>query len=160
MIVEIWVRRSCVRVSQVFVLSLCPPGWRLVQLVQRICRRFGKGLAGKECGFFWKRGMLWACARQQASGMSRRSMGHSPSSSSALSVRSQQAARELWVSDTEDVMSSSEEEGEHNVDNFMLCSVAHHACSPLLQESLHEVELRKVALTCHCSLGVVYLCQK
>ena len=38
-------------------------------------------------------------------------------------------------------MSSSEEEGEHNVENFMLCSSAHHACSPLLQGSLHQEEL-------------------
>ena len=45
---------------------------------------------------------------------------------------------------TEDGMSSSEEEGEHNVENFMLCSFAHHACSPHLQESLIEEELCEV----------------
>ena len=35
-------------------------------------------------------------------------------------------------SDAEDDLFSSDEEGEHNVENFMLCSLAHHACSPLL----------------------------
>ena len=49
---------------------------------------------------------------------------------------------------------SSDEEGEHNVENFMLCSFARHACSPLLQGFLHEEELCKVALTCHVSLDV------
>ena len=57
-------------------------------------------------------------------------------------------------------MSSSEEEGDHNVENLMLCSFAHHACSSLLQESSHEVELCKVAPTCHFSWDVLYLCQK
>ena len=36
-------------------------------------------------------------------------------------------------SDIGDGMFSSDEEGEHNVDNFMLSSFAHHSCSPLLQ---------------------------
>ena len=54
---------------------------------------------------------------------------------------------------------SSDEEGEHNVENTMLCSFAHHACSPLLQGFLHEEELREVALTCHFSLDVIFLCQ-
>ena len=40
-------------------------------------------------------------------------------------------------SDTEDGR-FSDEEGEHNVENFMLCSFAHHARSPLLQDFLHE----------------------
>ena len=31
--------------------------------------------------------------------------------------------------------------------------------SPLLQGFLHEEELGKVALTCHLSLDVLYLCQ-
>ena len=44
--------------------------------------------------------------------------------------------------DDEDGMSSSQEEGEHNVEKFLLCSFVHHACSPLLQESLHEIMLR------------------
>ena len=54
----------------------------------------------------------------------------------------------------------SKEEGEHNVEKFMLCSFAHHACSPLLQESLHELKLCKESLTCHLSLDVLCLCQK
>ena len=62
--------------------------------------------------------------------------------------------------DTEDGMSCSEEEGGHIAENFMLCSCAHHACSPLLQESLHEEELCKVALRCQVSLDVLYLCHK
>ena len=51
----------------------------------------------------------------------------------------------------------SSEEGEHNVKNFLLCSSAHPACSPLLQGFLHEEELYKVALTCHflrCDLSL------
>ena len=62
--------------------------------------------------------------------------------------------------DTEDGSSLSDEEGEHSVEKFMLCSFAHHACSPLLQGSLHEEELCKVVLTCHFSLDVLYLCQE
>ena len=34
---------------------------------------------------------------------------------------------------------------KHTVENFTLCSSAQHACSPLLQYFLHEVELGKVA---------------
>ena len=40
--------------------------------------------------------------------------------------------------DTEEGRNSSDDEGEHNVENFMLCSFAYHACSALL----HEEELR------------------
>ena len=36
---------------------------------------------------------------------------------------------------------SSVEEGQHKMDNFVLCSFAHHACSPFLQGFLHEEEL-------------------
>ena len=54
---------------------------------------------------------------------------------------------------------SSDEEGEHNVENIMLCSFAHHACSPLLQGFLHEKELCQVALTCHSALDFTFLCQ-
>ena len=57
-------------------------------------------------------------------------------------------------SDAEDGRTCSDEEGEHNVENFMLCSFAHHACSPLLQGFQHEEELCNVALTCHFSLDV------
>ena len=45
-----------------------------------------------------------------------------------------------------------------NVANFMLCSFAHHACSPLLQGFLHE-ELCTVALPRHFSLDVIFICQ-
>ena len=57
-------------------------------------------------------------------------------------------------------MSFTNEEGEHSVENFMLCSCAQHACSLLLQGFLHEEELCKVALTCRFSLDVLYLCQE
>ena len=63
---------------------------------------------------------LWVCARQPASGMLRRRMGRSPSTSSSL-LRSREKVVGL-ERDTEDGMSSSEEEGEHSVENFMLCS--------------------------------------
>ena len=49
----------------------------------------------------------------------------------------------------EDDMFFCDEEGEHNVENFVLCSFAHRAYSPHLQGFLHEEELCKVALTCH-----------
>ena len=62
-------------------------------------------------------------------------------------------------SDNEDGRFFSNEEGGHNVENFILCSIANHACSPLLQGFLHEEELCKVAATCHFSLGVSFLCQ-
>ena len=51
-------------------------------------------------------------------------------------------------SDTEDGSTFSDEEDDHDVEHSMLCSSAHHACSPLLQVNLHEEELCKVALTC------------
>ena len=54
----------------------------------------------------------------------------------------------------------SDEEGEHNVENFMLCSFVHHACRQLLQGFLHEEELCKAALTCHFFLDVIFLCQE
>ena len=44
--------------------------------------------------------------------------------------------------------SSSDEEGEHTLENIMLCSFAHHACRPFLQGFIHEAKLWKVALTC------------
>ena len=59
----------------------------------------------------------------------------------------------------EDCFFSSDEEGDHNVENIMLCSFAHHACGPLLQGFLHEEELCQVALTCHSALDVIFLCQ-
>ena len=44
-------------------------------------------------------------------------------------------------SNAEDDLFSSGEDGEHNVDSFMRCSSAHHACSPFLQGFLHEEDL-------------------
>ena len=38
----------------------------------------------------------------------------------------------------------------------MLCSFAHHACSPLLQRNLFEEELYEVALTCRSTLDVMF----
>ena len=58
----------------------------------------------------------------------------------------------------EDDLLSSDEESGHTVENFVLCSFAHHACSPLLQGFLHEEELCKAALTCPLSLDVIFLC--
>ena len=63
---------------------------------------------------------------------------------------------EALSSEVEDNLISSDEEGEHNVENIMLCSFAHHACSPLLQGFSHEEER---ALTCHFALDVILLCQ-
>ena len=48
--------------------------------------------------------------------------------------------------------------GEHNVENFMLCSFAHLACN-LLQGLPHEEELCKVALTRHSSFDVIFFGQ-
>ena len=54
---------------------------------------------------------------------------------------------------------SSDEEGEHNVENILLCSFAHHAFSPLLQGFPHGEERREVTLTCHFALDAIFLCQ-
>ena len=62
-------------------------------------------------------------------------------------------------SDNENDLFSPDEFGEHTVENFLLCSFAHHACSPLLQGFPHDEELCNVALTCHFSLDVLFLCQ-
>ena len=59
----------------------------------------------------------------------------------------------------EGVSSDDDEEDEHNVENLLLCSFAHPACIPLLQGFLHEEGLFNVALTCHFSLDVIFLCQ-
>ena len=75
-----------------------------------------------------------------------------------LSALSCLGGMEGTSSDTEDGKSFSDEDGEHNVENFMLSSFAHQACSPLLQGFLHE--LCWVALTCHFSLDVLFHCQE
>ena len=62
-------------------------------------------------------------------------------------------------SNDENDLLSSHKEGEHDVENTMLYSFAHHACSPLLLGFLHEEELCKVAQTCHSALDVIFLCQ-
>ena len=59
----------------------------------------------------------------------------------------------------EDDLFSSDEKGEHNVEHIMLCSFAHHACSRLVQGFLYKEELCKVALTCHFTLDLIFLCQ-
>ena len=61
-------------------------------------------------------------------------------------------------SDDEKDIFSSDEEGEHNVENFLMFSLAHPSCSPLMQGFLHEDELCKVALTCHFFSDVIFLC--
>ena len=47
-------------------------------------------------------------------------------------------------------------DGEHDVENFVLCSFVNCRCSPLLQGFLHEC---KVAMTCHFSLDALFFCQ-
>ena len=56
--------------------------------------------------------------------------------------------------------SSSDEEGEHTLENIMLCSFAHHACRPLLQGFVYEEEQCKVALTFRFAFDVIFLCQE
>ena len=127
-------------------------------LVQRVRRHCGKGRAGKGFGFVSVRGMLWDCARQPASGMSRGSVGERRD---LLTKKKEPAIYDNVVDferDAEDGWSFSEEEGEHNVENFMLCSFAQRACSSLLQGFLHEEELCMAALTCHFSSVVLYFC--
>ena len=91
----------------------------------------------------WLSGSARCCgigARQPASGMSRRNMGRAASSSSSATVHEKVLGFErVNSSDAEDDRSVSDEEGEHNVENFILCSFAHHACSPLLQKYLRVV---------------------
>ena len=65
----------------------------------------------------------------------------------------------LWLmeglsSDDEHDLFSSDEEGARNVENFLLCSFAHPACSPSMQGFLLEEELCKVALVCHFSVRI------
>ena len=55
--------------------------------------------------------------------------------------------------------SASENGDVHTVENFVLCSFAHHVCSPLLQGDLREEELCKVTLTCRFALDVIFLSQ-
>ena len=57
-------------------------------------------------------------------------------------------------SDDENDRLSSDEEGEHNAENFS--SFAHPASSPLLQGFLHKEELCQVALT---SVDVIFHCE-
>ena len=42
------------------------------------------------------------------------------------------------------------------MENIMLCSFAHPECSPHLQGFLHEGELCRVVLACHCPLDVLF----
>ena len=43
------------------------------------------------------------------------------------------------------------------MENILWCSLANHACSPLLQEYVYEEELCRVALTCRLALDVICL---
>ena len=43
---------------------------------------------------------------------------------------------EVMSPEDDDDLCSSDEEGEQRVQNIMLCSFAHHACSPLVQRVL------------------------
>ena len=52
MIVEMWVCRSFVRVSQVLCWCLVRLGWRPMWSVQLFCSRYGKDPAGKGSGLF------------------------------------------------------------------------------------------------------------
>ena len=53
----------------------------------------------------------------------------------------------------EDAFSTDEENG-HNMENFAMCSFAHHASSPRLQGLLKEEELCNAALACDFALDV------
>ena len=55
-----------------------------------------------------------------------------------------------------DGSASEKMEDVHNVENFVLCSFAHHVCRPLLQGGVQEEELCSVALTCHFALNVTF----
>ena len=124
-----------------------------MQFVRRISGRSGTG-----CDLFRMLWMLWVCALQPASGISRGSVGRSPSSSFCKEGANTQRKVVGFEHDVDDGMFSSEGEGEHNVENFMLSSLAHHPCSPLLQESSHEVELSKAS--CQVSLDVLSFCKE
>ena len=59
-----------------------------------------------------------------------------------------------------DRVSASENGDVQSDEHFVLCSVAQHACSPLLQGGLQEEEeVCKVALACHFALDVILPCQ-
>ena len=129
------------------------------------CGTFGKGPAGKGVGPFWILGMSWNCVRRPADGTVPVNTGHKVSSSSSSKKRSRPPTRRWWTLHASLPQTlrmagpSPIKKGEHTVENFMLCSFAHHACSPLLQGFLHDEELCNVALTCHFSLDVLFLCQ-
>ena len=103
--------------------GVCPPREWSVLLVQRACRKCGKGLLGREsCGLAHDRpkkygpyGKLFFFLTKKEPTTSEKVVGF----------------ERVTSSDDEDGRSVSDEEGEHNVENVTLCSFAHHACSPL-----------------------------
>ena len=77
--------------------------------------------------------MPWGCERRPADGTFQANMSHMVNSSSSF-INKNPTIHE--ATDDEDGRSVTDEEGEHNVENFMLCSFSHSTCSPLLQALL------------------------
>ena len=89
--VEVWVPRSFVRVTHrsfVCVTVFLDGGQR------GLC----KDVAGTGCGLVWICEMLWVCARQAASGVSRRTMGSTASTSFPLLRRTPSFSRRRFNS--------------------------------------------------------------
>ena len=62
--------------------------------------------------------------------------------------------------DAEDGVFSSEEEGGHKVETFVLCSFATSCVQSALARSLARRKSCAMAtLTCHFSLEVIFLCE-
>ena len=70
------------------------------------------------------------------------------SSFSSYLGRRRQSTRRWWAltaslpPDAEDGRSLADEEGKHNVENFMLCSFSHFACSLFMQVFFHEEDVQ------------------
>ena len=130
-----------------------------------VCEQFGRAAIGKGCDPCCIFGMSWKFARPPADGKFPSECEPQSELFCFLVKKEPTFHGEVDVvrdtsSDTEDGESFSGEDEEQNVENFMLCSFAHFACSPFLQAFLHEEEMCKVALTKHFSLDVFFLCRK
>ena len=100
------------------------------------------------------------CARLGAAGTFQVNTGHMASSSSSSWRKSRCSTVRWWTlgaalpQKQRTASLSRVRDEERNVENFMLCSFAHFACSPILQAFLHEEEMCKVAS--HFSLDVLF----
>ena len=112
------------------------------------------GLAGKGCGLFWMHGMLWFLRTTASFWNVPKKYGSCGGLFSFLLKKEPAIHEKMMVSKRCGGGWPSPWKRVSNVENLVLCSLAHHACSPLLQGFLHEEELCKVALTCHFSLDV------